>query len=67
MKKTGIIASTEEVEALKSMLSTPLIAINCGSPQRPDVRCHEMALAHGLPEIRGRYGIDLITGEFVAP
>ena len=26
--------------------------------------CHEVALSHGLPEIRGYYGI-LGTGEFV--
>jgi hypothetical protein len=29
-------------------------------------RCHKIALKHSLPEIKGFYGCDLETGEFVS-
>jgi hypothetical protein len=33
MKETGIYATPEEIETLKSALKTPLIALNCGMPK----------------------------------
>lgn len=47
------------------MCAAPLVALNAGPPPNPQIRCHGMALAHGLPEIPGYYGIDLTTGEFI--
>jgi len=66
MKKTGVSATEDEVKTMMSALNTPLIALQCGPPKSARVICHEYALAHGLPEITGYYGIDE-TGEFLAP
>ena len=66
MKKTGIFATEDEVNALMIALCTPLIALQCGPRKSTQAICHEYALAHGLPEITGYYEIDEV-GEFVAP
>lgn len=66
MKGTGIIATAEEIALLKRSLNTPAIALQCGAPASPQAICHSFALAHGLPEVAGFYGIDLGTGEFMA-
>jgi len=63
---TGILATAAEIDALKASLNTPMLALQCGSPVSPQALCHQMALAHGLPEVQGFYGIDLGTGEFMA-
>lgn len=65
MKNTGIKATAAQIETLKSALNRPLIALNAGMPASPQEMCHRMALEAGLPEIKGYYGIDLRTGEFV--
>ena len=65
VKRTGTRATPEEVAELKALCGRPMIALQCGPPPDPAVRCHELALAHGLPEISGYYGIDLRDGEFV--
>jgi hypothetical protein len=62
---TGVYATVDEIESLRQALSAPAIALQCGSPVSPDVMCHSMALAHGLPEVTGYYGIDLRTREFM--
>lgn len=64
MEKTGVFATKDEVDMLMVSLKTPLIALQCGPRKSAQVRCHELALAHGLPEITGYYGIDE-AGEFV--
>lgn len=62
--RTGVFATDEEVEALKAAASAPAIALHI--PRRSVQQiCHDYALAHGLPEIRGYYGCDLTNGEFV--
>lgn len=66
MRKTGVFATAEEVAALKASLKTPLIMLQAGLPESPQQKAHRYALAHGLPEVTGYYGIDLKTGEFVA-
>ena len=67
MKRTNVFATIEERDSLRRMVETPAITLQCGSPQSPLDRSHELALQHGLPEIMGRYGIDLETREFIAP
>ena len=64
MKNTGVKATPEEVKMLFDMLNTPMIMLQCGPPPDPAKECHRLALAHGLPEIVGYYGIKK-DGEFV--
>jgi hypothetical protein len=65
MKYIGIKATAEQVQAIRDCMSTPLILLQCGPPQSPLDLAHRYAIEQGLPEIPGRYGIDLKTGEFV--
>ena len=65
MKRTGVKATADEIEQLKSLLNAPLIMLQCGMPESPQKAAHRLALQHGLPEITGYYGCDLKTGEFV--
>ena len=81
MKYLKVFASKSEKKRLLKMLkdaqSTPMIALT--SEQALSGRdfasmawdhlkkeTHKTALKHGLPEIRGYYGIDLKSGEFVS-
>ncbi|MET3349017.1 UNVERIFIED_ORG: hypothetical protein ABID57_000686 [Arthrobacter sp. UYEF1] len=64
MIKTGIFATPDEIEALKATLKTPVIMAGGMPPPSPQKLCHDLALKHGLPEIKGFYGITG-TGEFV--
>jgi len=75
MTYTNVFATKEEIELMKQ----PVPYMVFGSTKddsvpggyRPNVgdsplvRCHKIALRHGLPEIDGYYGCDLTTGEFV--
>lgn len=65
MKITGVFATKKEIDILFEAASAPYMLI--GGQPPPDARkmCHAYALAHGLPEIRGYYGIKR-TGEFVS-
>lgn len=80
MKHTGIFATPEELATLKEAATnarnTPAITFSVqdgidgndwASVAHRNVRkaCHMLALQHGLPEVRGYYGITLDTGEFV--
>ena len=65
MKRLGIFASKKEIEIMKTACSQPYIRIGGRWPESPQEICHEIALKHGLPEIKGYYGCDLKTGEFV--
>lgn len=80
MVGTGVKANENEIEELKRLLlvarRTPVIALTSEQAlsgrdlssqawERVKTRCHEVALAHGLPEIPGYYGCDLETGEFL--
>lgn len=74
MVKTNVKATSEEIEELQKLASeasrTPAILLFgrhdlAGDAwKRAQQKCHELALAHGLPEISGFYGIDN-DGEFV--
>ena len=68
LKHTGIKATQNEIEELRKLATeasqTPAILL-CGDAwERAKKRCHEIALAHGLPEITGFYGLTK-DGEFV--
>jgi len=65
MNYTGVFATKEEVEDLKSAASMPCIRVGGHWPESPQKVAHRIALKHGLPEIEGYYGCDLRTGEFV--
>jgi hypothetical protein len=71
---TGVFATPEEVAELNAAYerarNTPVISF--GGPDMASVafhqmikRSHEMAIAHGLPEIEGYYGLDLDSMEFL--
>lgn len=77
MDKTGVFATPEELEDLKRlavrgwrpgdrMMVTSVMEGITRDQATVDAEkvCHQLALAHGLPEIPGYYGI-LETGEFV--
>jgi len=67
MKRTGVFATKEEIERLKTSLQTSGMCLSGGKPMsNPQQDAHRIALNHGLPEIEGYYGCDLKTGEFVA-
>lgn len=61
---TGVYATPEEIEAIKFEFRLPLAKINGRWPE-PEKAMHRAALAHGLPEIRGHYGVDFRDGEFL--
>ena len=78
MNRLGVFATKEEIDYIKHCQSMPLMAItNPAAPgpgvphavpmsESPQEAAHHAALAHGLPEIQGYYGIDLSNGEFVS-
>jgi len=73
MKKTGVRPTEEEKKILLDLvgeaMKAPVITIAgvCVSSTAwviAEHKCHQLALAHGLPEIVGLYGLDK-DGEFV--
>ena len=73
MKKTGVRPTEEEKKILLDLvgeaMKAPVITIAgvCVSSNAwaiAEHKCHQLALAHGLPEIVGLYGLDE-DGEFV--
>lgn len=64
MKGTGVFATESEVAKLKKMIEEPSVMFFFVSRQEVQKSCHAMALAHGLPEIPGYYGINN-EGEFL--
>lgn len=81
MDRLNVFATKEETEKMKKDLiearNTPVIAMSVKhgiekggfageAHQRVKEECHKLALAHGLPEIQGFYGMDCETGEFVS-
>lgn len=64
MTRTNVFATKEEIEILRALVPYTIFG---GVEQRSILeRCQAMAREHGLPEIHGRYGCDLETGEFVS-
>jgi hypothetical protein len=66
-KRLGVFATPEQIAHIKACASAPVIYLSGGTPigGDPAKEAHRAALAQGLPEIPGYYGIDLSTGEFV--
>lgn len=77
IKRLAVFATADEIAHIKHCQSMPLMAFTNPAPPGPGVphaipmsespveAAHRAALAHGLPEIPGYYGIDLSNGEFV--
>ena len=68
MKRLNVFATTEEIEHIKFCANAPLLYLSGGKRMTESAHqaAHNAALAHGLPEIAGYYGIDLSNGEFVS-
>lgn len=77
MESTGVYATKEEARELQELADeaqrTPVITLAANQPsfaerawERAERRCHGLALAHGLPEIEGYYGMNA-EGEFLEP
>jgi hypothetical protein len=77
MKKTGVFVSEEDFEKLERLVrkgwkpGETMIVFSVGEGIKKDratvdalITCHRLALAYGLPEIPGYYGITL-DREFV--
>lgn len=75
MIRTNVKATPTEIAELRSLSarsqSSAMLASRFGPKAADDAlhhastRCHALALAHGLPEIPGRYGLDS-DGTFIA-
>lgn len=66
-KRLGVFATPEQVQSIKACAAAPVMFLSGGTPMGGDPvkETHRAALAQGLPEISGYYGIDLRNGEFV--
>ena len=60
MRRTGVFATAEEVQALKQ--PHPAMKIGESEGETPQEHAHRLALHHGLPDVLGYYGCDLRTG-----
>jgi hypothetical protein len=61
---TGVLATPEEITEMKAEYAMPMARIG-GVWPTPERTVHRIALAHGLPEIKGFYGCDFRDGEFI--
>lgn len=61
---TGVYATADEIKSMKNEHAKPVARIGGVWPE-PEKLTHRIALAHGLPEIRGYYGCDFRDGEFI--
>ena len=68
MKRLNVFATEDEIKSIKAAAAAPVMYLSGGTPIGGDPlkMAHAAALAHGLPEIPGYYGIDLKNGEFVS-
>lgn len=75
IETTGVFATEEEKTELQALAqeaaNTPVMTVRSDLPDFASVawertlkRCHEAALAHGLPEVTGFYGL-AEDGEFI--
>lgn len=66
-KRLGVFATPEQVKDIKEAANALVMYASGGKPMFDDPveLAHKAALAQGLPEIPGYYGIDLSNGEFV--
>lgn len=68
LKRLNVFASADEISSIKAAAAAPVMYLTGGIPfgGDPQKMAQSAALAHGLPEIEGYYGIDLKNGEFVS-
>jgi len=66
-KCLGVFATPDQIRDIKACVNAPVMYLSGGKPMFDDPleAAHKAALAQGLPEIPGYYGIDLSNGEFV--
>lgn len=57
---TGVYATTSEITSMRAEFDKSIGQIPC-----PTLVIHQYALAHGLPQIAGKYGCDFRDGEFI--
>ena len=67
MTRTGVYVTEDERAKVAAGASSPAMALQCGPPPSIHPLLAQLAEAHGLPPLEGRYGMDLKTGEFLAP
>lgn len=77
--RLGVFATPEEIADVKHAASMPVMGMTNPEPPGPGVSpvvpmfsspvevAHRAALAHGLPDFEGYYGIDTENGEFLKP
>jgi len=63
---TGVFASQEEMRSIATAPKQPFAKNNGALIKSAQEVAHDFARAHGLPEVRGYYGITA-EGEFVRP
>jgi hypothetical protein len=66
--RTGVFATADEIAKLREEPQPQFRTLNSGLLMIGSSFIeivHALALAHGLPEVRGYYGIDLSNGEFL--
>lgn len=61
---TGVLATAEEINQMRDEYRMPVAKIGGRWPE-PEKLTHDLALKHGLPEIKGFYGCDFRDGEFI--
>lgn len=68
MNRLNVFATADDVKYIKECANAPVMFLSGGKPMFESAveAAHRAALKAGLPEIRGYYGIDLRTGEFVS-
>lgn len=67
MTNTKVFATEDEARIIREQAGKPYLVVGGVPPETAQQVAHRFALAHGLPEIKGYYGIDLTTREFLAP
>lgn len=77
IRHLGIFATDEEISSIRAAQTRPIMGMTNPEPPGPGVSpvvdmfehpikiVHRAALAHGLPEIPGYYGLNLETKEFL--
>jgi hypothetical protein len=60
LEKTGVFATKKEAKEIREAFNFPVIYLSGGTPLGGNPReiLHRIALSHGLPEIKGYYGLN---------
>jgi len=65
MKYTNVFATPEEIEEIKGLLAKLGTQGADAIYEKLQKRIHVLALKHGLPDIKGFYGMKTSSGEFL--